>query len=102
MSDDTRITHACTDTEDNHAGYLIFCPACQHCHLFDGKWKFNNDLDKPTFTPSLLVYGNKATRKNTNGKYGQRCHSFVTDGKIQFLSDCTHSMARTTVDLEAF
>jgi hypothetical protein len=27
------------------------------------------------------------------------CHSFVTDGKIQYLSDCTHAMAGQTVDL---
>lgn len=27
------------------------------------------------------------------------CHSFVTDGRIQFLSDCTHSLAGQTVDL---
>lgn len=27
------------------------------------------------------------------------CHSFVTDGKIQFLSDCTHDLAGQTVDM---
>jgi hypothetical protein len=27
------------------------------------------------------------------------CHSFVTDGRIQLLGDCTHSMASQTVDL---
>jgi len=27
------------------------------------------------------------------------CHSFITDGKIQFLSDCTHHLAGQTVDL---
>jgi hypothetical protein len=27
------------------------------------------------------------------------CHSFVTDGKIQFLSDCTHALAGQTVAL---
>ena len=30
------------------------------------------------------------------------CHSFVTDGNIQFLSDCTHSLAGQTVPLEAW
>ena len=28
-----------------------------------------------------------------------RCHSFVTDGRIQFLSDSTHVLAGQTVDL---
>ena len=27
------------------------------------------------------------------------CHSFVTDGRIQFLGDCTHKLAGQTVDL---
>jgi hypothetical protein len=27
------------------------------------------------------------------------CHSFVTDGKIQFLGDCTHALAGQTVEL---
>jgi len=27
------------------------------------------------------------------------CHSFVTDGRIQFLGDCTHTLAGQTVDL---
>jgi len=27
------------------------------------------------------------------------CHSFIRDGKIQFLGDCTHALAGQTVDL---
>jgi hypothetical protein len=27
------------------------------------------------------------------------CHSFVTAGHIQFLSDCTHEMAGQTVEI---
>lgn len=27
------------------------------------------------------------------------CHSFITDGEIQFLNDCTHKLAGHTVDL---
>jgi hypothetical protein len=27
------------------------------------------------------------------------CHSFVRDGRIEFLSDCTHSLAGQTVEL---
>ena len=34
-----------------------------------------------------------------NGWTCKRCHSFVTDGRIQFLSDCTHALAGQTVDL---
>ena len=28
------------------------------------------------------------------------CHSFVRDGRIEFLSDCTHELAGQTVELE--
>lgn len=35
-----------------------------------------------------------------NGDYPEsRCHSFITDGKIQYLSDCFHELAGQTVDL---
>jgi len=30
------------------------------------------------------------------------CHSFVTDGQIQFLGDCTHKLAGRTVPLPAW
>jgi len=47
-------------------------------------------LNKPTFTPSLLVNDHYPT---------SRCHLFLTDGKIQFLSDCHHALAGQTVDM---
>jgi hypothetical protein len=28
-----------------------------------------------------------------------RCHSFVREGKIEFLNDCTHEHAGQTLDL---
>jgi hypothetical protein len=27
------------------------------------------------------------------------CHSFITDGRIQFLGDCTHRLAGQTVPI---
>jgi hypothetical protein len=32
-------------------------------------------------------------------RFGSVCHSFVTDGRIQFLGDCTHALANQTVEL---
>jgi hypothetical protein len=29
----------------------------------------------------------------------QVCHSFITDGFIQFLDDCTHPLAGQTVEI---
>ena len=33
------------------------------------------------------------------GVFSPRGHSYVTDGRIQYLSDCTHPLAGQTVDL---
>jgi Family of unknown function (DUF6527) len=77
--------------------FIIECPACGYGHPFSvgaknesgAQWSFNGDLEKPTFRPSMLVGPN--TPKS-------RCHSFVTDGKIQFLPDSWHNRS-DTVDL---
>jgi hypothetical protein len=90
---------------------MIFCPACQQAHAVNDSWTFNGDMDKPTFSPSLLVHGHKDISDDEHAKImrGEHvelipliCHSFVKDGKIQFLGDCTHEMAGKTVDLEEF
>lgn len=102
-------------------GVLFFrCPGCRESHIIrvkDGTgrgWTFNGDFDRPTFAPSVLVSGNKVV-KDENGTWTgdwerdaagnlipDICHSFVTDGQIQFLGDCTHDLAGQTVPLEAF
>jgi hypothetical protein len=61
-------------------------------------WGFNGDMDKPTFTPSILCRWEEWQGENVPNKK-HVCHSFVTDGKIQFLNDCTRSLAGKTVDL---
>lgn len=81
--------------EGQHGGWMIFCPACQCGHLFDERWTFNGDVEKPTFSPSMLV---NATLHATH-PHMPRCHSFVNNGRIQFLTDCSHDMKGQTVDL---
>lgn len=54
-----------------------------------GNWSWNGDVEKPTLKPSILSdQGPELV-----------CHSFVNDGKIQFLGDCTHEFAGQTLDL---
>jgi hypothetical protein len=58
------------------------------------RWGWNGSFDAPTFTPSLLTWwGEEGTERY------HRCHSFITDGKIQFLDDCTHALKGQTVEL---
>ena len=44
-------------------------------------WTFNGDMERPTFSPSMLE------------------HFFVRAGKIEYLQDCDHPMAGMTVDM---
>jgi hypothetical protein len=91
---------------------LFWCPGCEEAHQVSVEvpgevWGFNGDYEKPTFTPSYLTWVDpnpNADPKYENGKYfnGFRCHSFITDGKIQFLGDCTHKLAGQTVELPEF
>lgn len=60
----------------------IHCMNVRDCH------SFNFDLERPTFSPSILF-------KTT----GLVCHSYVQDGRIQFLGDCTHPLAGQTIEL---
>ena len=55
-----------------------------------GNWSWNGDVDKPTLKPSILT---------DNGEGGIRCHSFVNDGMVKFLADCSHEFAGQTLPL---
>jgi len=57
-------------------------------------WTWNGSTEKPTLRPSVLVEG---VCKNTGKDF--KCHSWVNDGKTQFLSDCSHDMANKTAEL---
>lgn len=92
---------------------MFWCPGCDIGHGVNVNpnvkpcWGWNNDVNKPTFTPSILVrynhwvppyvYGQPKPENQQEVK--DVCHSFVKDGQIQFLNDCTHSLAGKTVDL---
>ena len=88
-----------TEKEGGYHGELgFYCPGCDCIHFINDNetkivgnmpvWEFNKDFEKPTVRASVLVWNNT-----------MRCHSFITDGKIEFLSDCTHELAGKTVDL---
>jgi hypothetical protein len=72
--------------------YSIYCPACKTPHTFNSTWGFNGDMDKPTVRHSLLVSG---YRDEVGPNY--RCHSFIRDGFIEYLGDCSHGMKNLKV-----
>jgi hypothetical protein len=71
--------------------FHFFCPGCKHGHAFNATWTYNGDGDKPTVSPSIKVTG--------GADPAYCCHSFIRDGRIEFLSDCSHDLAGQTVDL---
>ena len=103
-------------------GLMFWCPGCEMDHLiYHGagigpRWTWNGNAAKPTFSPSVLVQWDQwvppaasleMREKIARGEIVQTkehrvCHSFVKDGRIQFLGDCTHRLAGQTVDLPAW
>jgi hypothetical protein len=95
---------------------LFWCPGCKTGHQVrvssaQSNWGYNGNPDAPTFTPSVLVRGTvRITEDERLRILGGEiiavrplvCHSFVTDGQIQFLSDSTHELAGQTVPLPVF
>lgn len=68
---------------------MYYCPGCKCYHMFDERWTWNGDEDLPTFSPSMGVF------MGTD----QQCHSYVRDGRIEFLSDSRHELAGQIVDM---
>lgn len=99
--------------------YLLFyCPGCKSHHgipvnkpnQLGAKWSWNGSMECPTFSPSIKVRGTKPITDDEADRIlaGEKiepvptvCHSYVTDGNIQFLGDCTHELAGQTVPLES-
>ena len=104
-----------SNDEKEIIGYLFSCPGCKQTHVFytnypgsKANWTFvNNDLEKPTFTPSLLAYPHKTLAyphktfdENKNVVETPRCHFILTEGILHFQGDCTHEFAGQKVPLE--
>lgn len=92
-------------------GFAFWCPGCERPHVIrtgPNGWIWNGSSETPTIQPSVKVtYRHPEGYSNDNpaplgydGPYVEDiCHTFVTDGRIQFLGDCTHALVGQTVDL---
>lgn len=124
----TSLSKILRSSESPNGGQSLtfMCPGCHDYHSVNvgtgpgPRWTYNDNPEKPTFQPSVLVrtghYCNPDEKPgNCACDFQQRypdeepwnwpctrCHSFVTDGRIQFLGDCTHALAGQTVDLPEF
>ena len=93
----------------------FWCPGCEHIdaqgerqggtHMLPvntqdehPSWTWNMSLTAPTLSPSIL---SRHDYWRGEGVPPRRfiCHSFMRDGQMEFLSDCTHTLAGQTVPL---
>lgn len=83
--------------------HRYWCPGCDTLHQITinpdknglgAGWDFTGTLEKPTYQPSQLT-----TWGGPVGQPERRCHTFIKDGQIQFLTDSTHELAGQTVPL---
>lgn len=106
--------------KDVSGGGLRFkCPGCDSNHVVNitgtgnQKWGWDGNYERPTLTPSILV----TSGHYMSGHHGEcwcqynqehpddkcfectRCHSFVRNGYIEFLGDCSHKLRGQTVEL---
>lgn len=122
MSSEKKILHrvvADKDSKGNHPDFVFWCPGCVCGHgVWTTKrngvsavWSFNDNMEKPTFNPSILVRHKRDVTDDEAKRImsGEKldipetvCHSFVRDGCIQYLGDCTHEFAGKTIPMEAF
>ncbi|MFN3585205.1 DUF6527 family protein [Phenylobacterium sp.] len=107
---------------DGKVGLTYWCQGCEEMHSViieradAGRpcWGYNGNADAPTFTPSVLVTSGHYMpghdpskscwcRPSPDGEdWGfkcRRCHTFIRNGMVEFLSDCTHALAGQTLPL---
>lgn len=98
----------------------FWCAGCETHHAIDPtRWTWNGDSEKPTFSPSILVTGYVMSERGyqqlaehlslpvekrpPHDRFDGNdsvCHSFVKDGMIEYLTDCTHALSGQTLPLE--
>lgn len=95
----SRILRSWSTSDDSQAGYTFWCPGCDMAHKIwtsgPTSWDFNGNLEKPTFSPSLMCHWPDPDKQGAD----RTCHSFIRAGEIQFLGDCTHALAGQTVPI---
>ena len=103
--------------------WWFWCEGCDTHHAYTTRlargevgpvWTMSGTPERPTFTPSLLCNrqlravcdcpaGEAACERDDHarptGGY-HRCHLFVTDGMVRYLTDCTHHLAGRAVPLQ--
>ena len=87
----------------NAPDFMFWCPACKCGHgvwvegpcRTGAQWKFNGNMEKPSFHPSLKIEFNREGKDMV-------CHLVVTDGVLNYCGDSTHELAGQSIPMEPF
>ncbi len=89
----------------NGSELFFWCPGCETVHGVtiegDYRWNYNDDPEHPTITPSILVNPHLTIVDDDllTTAMTPRCHSYITNGRIEYLPDSTHPLTGQTTDL---
>lgn len=85
-------------TFDGYTRIMFRCPGCKNAYhqVSDEIFDFNMNFTRPTIRPSILVTYN-GLNAGVDGAPPSICHSFVTDGSIEYCGDSTHELSGKSV-----
>lgn len=99
----SQLSRKLRDLEDYKLAF--WCPACELPHVLyygmgeGSRWSWNGDTLRPTFQPSVLFRRTVKPHGSDALPIDYVCHSFVTEGYIEFLNDSTHGLHGKTMTL---
>lgn len=92
--------------------YEFWCPGCEdHHHIrteeaptwgrdlttkepYQVCWRFNGDMDKPTFSPSM-----KLTTQVGQGRAIHVCHVAIHGGMLEYFAATSHGLAKKFIPM---
>ena len=91
-------------------GYSHWCPGCEEIHILPDGWRFDGNLESPTFMPSFKHSGIRREfsggewtgnwiRDASGNTIPRICHYILTSGVLNFCGDSTHDLKGQAVQL---
>jgi hypothetical protein len=93
---------------DENGYFHHHCPGCKSTHIVpvappwetEHRWTYSGSVDAPTLNPSVKHnWGSPGSASAADGAQQRICHYFITEGRIEFCGDSTHSLAGQTLPL---
>lgn len=84
--------------------YFHWCPGCEEMHPLPDGWRFDGNLESPTFHPSFKHTMKRFPSYDARGvgvgePFEFICHYNLLGGKLMFCADSSHALKGQTVPL---